>query len=152
MVIGALLSLRSNDCVCLTTFARRFALHIRFAHRSIKLEKTIKQDHKELASMKKENEQLHENLKMLQKYSQAELDMIDAQIATFRKDFSKKKGLDGGATTMDAKKGLEKLLISASDLESEEVLGKGSFGEVHKSKYHGQYVAVKVRQRVERRH
>jgi len=35
-------------------------------------------------------------------------------------------------------------MIVASELESEEVLGKGSFGEVHKSKYRGLYVAVKT--------
>ena len=41
----------------------------------------------------------------------------------------------GEVGTADVRKDMEKLLIPASDLESEELLGKGSFGEVHKSKY-----------------
>ena len=87
--------------------------------------------------------QLHENLMVIMKYSQAEVDMIEAQINTFRKDFKKTK------TTQDtegkaAGKDIEKLLIPASELQSQEVLGKGSFGEVHKSKYRGTTVAVKT--------
>ena len=48
---------------------------------------------------------------------------------------SKKNANDAEVGTVNARRDMAKLLIPASELESEELLGKGSFGEVHKSKY-----------------
>lgn len=85
--------------------------------------KERKKDLMKLETMRKENIELHENLKMLQKYSQAEVDMIEAQITTFRGDFKKMKTTDkGGAGSTVAAKDIEKLLIVANELESHGVI------------------------------
>jgi serine/threonine protein kinase len=109
----------------------------------------------ERMSMVQENMKLHEDLKIMQQYSEAEVNMIEAQITTFRKDFDRKsKGRrkagdtddDSSVTSGEGSLGadLHKLLISAFELESKEVIGKGSFGEVHRSIYRGTQVAVKT--------
>jgi len=46
-----------------------------------------------MRTLRRENNVLHENLMMLKEYSQGELDMIEAHITTFRKDFKKMKAL-----------------------------------------------------------
>lgn len=90
---------------------------------------------------------------MLKNYSKAEVDMIEAQIKTFRADFKrmsfKRNAYKGGLSSVTA---VEKLLIPASELESMEVIGKGSFGEVHKSKYRGSLVAVKTLHEIKEEH
>jgi hypothetical protein len=107
----------------------------------VQLVKEIKNDHEKmekvqlklatnrqlLSMMEEENQKLHENLKMLMKYSKEEIDMIEDQIVTFRANFRKKKALSklGGVGTIDSRKDMEKLMIAASKLESEEVIGKG---------------------------
>lgn len=78
--------------------------------------------------------------------------MIEGQITTFRANFKKKKGLsfkEDGKNEEQSHRSLEKLLISAAELESQEIVGKGSFGEVHKSKYKGTLVAVKTLRNVD---
>ncbi|GMH71595.1 hypothetical protein TrRE_jg5529, partial [Triparma retinervis] len=120
-------------------------LTLYFTKMANSLKKERIEDLRRLDTMRKENVELHKNLKMLQKYGNDELDMIEAQITTFRKDFSKKKtSQDGNANNLSVGKDIEKLLIVAKELESEFVIGKGSFGEVHKSKYRGTSVAVKT--------
>ncbi|GMI45760.1 hypothetical protein TrCOL_g13479 [Triparma columacea] len=108
---------------------------IYFRRNEQKLGLERKADHMRMNSMRLENEKLHENLKMLQQYSKEEIDMIEGQIVSFRASFSKKNANDAEVGTVNARRDMAKLLIPASELESEELLGKGSFGEVHKSKY-----------------
>jgi hypothetical protein len=43
-----------------------------------------------------------------------------------------------------AEEDLQKLLLNSKEIESLEVIGKGSFGEVHKANYRGTTVAVKT--------
>ena len=60
--------------------------------------------------------------------------MIANEIVTFRGHYQKKSGGNG----------LEKLLINKEEIEPQEMIGKGSFGEVFKAVYRGQAVAVKT--------
>jgi serine/threonine protein kinase len=124
----------------------------RMASSFSKMEHRLSATEKKKQEVERLNVELHENLKMLQKYTQAEKDMIDGQIATFRRDFQKKSSVRNGKLGDEAEESnaLERLLISSRELESEEVVGKGSFGEVHKSKYRGAYVAVKTLHEVDK--
>ncbi|GMH54935.1 hypothetical protein TrLO_g10000 [Triparma laevis f. longispina] len=76
---------------------------------------------------------------LLKEYNANEKKLIEAQIVEFKQEFAEGKQQQG-STNSD----LNKVLISASKLESEEVIGKGAFGEVFRGKYHGQEVAVKT--------
>eukprot|EP00520_Triparma_pacifica_P017360 CAMPEP_0118648248 /NCGR_PEP_ID=MMETSP0785-20121206/9053_1 /TAXON_ID=91992 /ORGANISM="Bolidomonas pacifica, Strain CCMP 1866" /LENGTH=1431 /DNA_ID=CAMNT_0006540425 /DNA_START=63 /DNA_END=4355 /DNA_ORIENTATION=+ len=87
----------------------------------------IKHDEEEIESLK-------EQVKLAQAYNEKEKEMIADQIVTFRGHYQKKSGGNG----------LEKLLINKEEIEPEEMIGKGSFGEVFKAMYRGQVVAVKT--------
>ncbi|GMH87141.1 hypothetical protein TrVE_jg6880 [Triparma verrucosa] len=82
-------------------------------------------------------EELKLNLKLLREYNANEKKLIEAQIVEFKREFAEGKS---SSTNSD----LNKVLINAKELESEEVIGKGAFGEVYRGKYHGQAVAVKT--------
>jgi hypothetical protein len=82
-------------------------------------------------------EELKLNLKLLREYNAKEKKLIEAQIVEFKREFAEGKS---SSTNSD----LNKVLINAKELESEEVIGKGAFGEVYRGKYHGQAVAVKT--------
>jgi hypothetical protein len=89
-------------------------------------------DKSRLTFLKSENDKLHEDLKMLQKYSKEEIDMIEGQIHSFKSNLDTKKALSRGragkqadGTANSRKHDIDKLLILAIELESEEVLGKG---------------------------
>ena len=45
--------------------------------------------------------------------------------------------------------GLDKLLIKKDEIESHEMIGRGSFGEVFKAQYRGQAVAVKTLRQID---
>lgn len=83
--------------------------------------------------------ELKENLQLLKEYNANEKKLIEAQIVEFKREFAEGKQQQG-STNSD----LNKVLISASERESEEVIGKGAFGENFRGKYHGQEVAVKT--------
>jgi serine/threonine protein kinase len=141
-IIGGILGAAVFVIAVVTIYFKRIAA----SHQSTKKEALAK-----LATMRRENLELHNNLKMMKQYNDDELGMIEAQITTFRKDFNKKKtSHDGDTKNLSVGKDIEKLLILAKELESEFVIGKGSFGEVHKSKYRGTHVAVKTLHEIDR--
>jgi serine/threonine protein kinase len=119
-----------------------------FTVQTKKKDTIIKLIQSEKSSVLLENKKLHEDLQILQKYSDAEVNMIEAQINTFRASFvsskmaSVKPSSSNDETSLSAD--LQRLLVSAKELESHEVIGKGSFGEVHRSAYRGTQVAVKT--------
>jgi len=76
--------------------------------------------------------------------------MIEEQIGTFRAVLKKTKDKgesSGVGTDVDAE--LQRLMIKAEDMQTEECIGKGSFGEVFKANYRGQTVAVKTLKNVD---
>ena len=78
--------------------------------------------------------------------------MIDSQITNFRKNFGAMRAslvhtlIPGSSAPVE----LDRFLIRASQLESDKVIGKGSFGEVHKSRYRGAFVAVKTIHKIDK--
>ncbi|GMI24151.1 hypothetical protein TrCOL_g9603 [Triparma columacea] len=141
-IIGGILGAAVFVIAVVTIYFKRIAA----SHQSTKKEALAM-----LATSRRENLELHNNLKMMKQYNDEELGMIEAQITTFRKDFNKKKtSHDGDTKNLSVGKDIEKLLILAKELESEFVIGKGSFGEVHKSKYRGAHVAVKTLHEIDR--
>jgi len=96
----------------------------------------------QLSKDKKEINSLKADLRLALAYSVKEMEMIENQIETFRALHKKKSGTSGGD-------GLEKLLIDKNDIESHEMVGKGSFGEVFKAVYRGQAVAVKTLKQID---
>ncbi|GMH92356.1 hypothetical protein TL16_g12321 [Triparma laevis f. inornata] len=113
-------------------------------------------------------EDLQHKLEILQKYSDNEVKMIEEQIMTFRKEMGmvakeeEERGITPGMDTPTiAARGIEgeaseerstnkvvddmkRLLIDAKELQSQQVVGRGSFGQVYKGQYRGMTVAVKT--------
>ncbi|GMI34773.1 hypothetical protein TeGR_g10370, partial [Tetraparma gracilis] len=139
LLIGA--AIRSNEA---GKRARAEANHL-------KVQNTMKV---ELTSARVSIEDLKDKLELMQSYSKKEQDMIENQIQTFRKDLRRSQagrafqggGGGGGdeATTSDLDAVMSRLVLPAGEIETEEMIGKGSFGEVFKAKYKGQIVAVKT--------
>ena len=82
--------------------------------------------------------ELQSQLNILQSYSEAEVKKLEMQIRSF--ETTMQEAGEGGVGSKD----LRRLLINAHELVGKEIIGKGSFGEVFKSDYRGQEVAVKV--------
>ena len=117
-------------------------------------------------------EDLQHKLEILQKYSEEEKKMIEEQIRTFRKEMGvlalgeEARGITPGLDTptresrelsghspVDKQRStgiakvvddMKRLLIDAKELKSEQIVGKGSFGQVYKGFYRGMTVAVKT--------
>ncbi|GMH48843.1 hypothetical protein TrRE_jg8255 [Triparma retinervis] len=83
-----------------------------------------------------ENVEMKKTLQLYQAYTVKEKEMIEQQHEELKDHF----GASGE---------LQRLLISSDELGENVFLGKGSFGEVFKSKYHGSYVAVKTMHSIE---
>jgi len=109
-----------------------------------RLNKSIINDNKDktqmLQSVTELAGKLKEELKMVQEYTAAEKAMIGGQIQDFKNDLACAPA--EGTTNVDAR--MAKILIGAAELEGKEMLGEGSFGEVYKSSYRGNDVAVKT--------
>ncbi len=84
---------------------------------------------------------LEENLKFIQEYTAQEKQLIEQQIEDFKKEYE--MGCKNSSAS-NSESDLSKLLVNASELHSEKVIGKGSFGEVFLGTYRGQKVAVKT--------
>ncbi|GMI38889.1 hypothetical protein TeGR_g4621 [Tetraparma gracilis] len=111
----------------------------------------IKEHEQELQNDKKslalKVDVLETELKLLQKYDEKEKEMIDEQIKTFRQGMSRAKSVKRG---LDDPSLMASFLIDPEDIKSEDVIGKGSFGEVFRATYRGRSVAVKVMKNVDR--
>jgi hypothetical protein len=106
----------------------------------------------QIARKDKEVAELKHDLAMVQQYSDKEQKMIQDMINTFRHEHADhKKAQQDPNKSYDAaaaEKDLERLLINSSEIECQDVVGKGSFGEVFKAKYRGSTVAVKTMKEV----
>jgi len=100
-------------------------------------------------AQKQEIEELANKLSMLQQYDENEKKMIEEQIVTFRRNVKDAKASTGTTDASEVDDALQKILINAQDLVTEERVGKGSFGEVFKASYRGSAVAVKTMTTVE---
>jgi len=89
-------------------------------------------------------EKQNHELKIALEYSAAEQGMIEAQVKEFKVDLSMAGAAGAGTGTANVDKRMERLLIDASELSGKTMLGSGSFGDVFKSEYRGNDVAVKT--------
>lgn len=129
------------------------SIHLR---KEKKLQKRIKEQTMHVSKLKTENYNIKRKLELSQAYSNKEKSMIAKQHSVLVEEFKQKKleGRDNSVTekddsfdSADATASLGRLLISAKELEAQESIGKGSFGEVFKGKYRSSYVAVKTMKR-----
>ena len=106
----------------------------------------------QIAAKEKEVADLKHDLMMVQQYSDKEQQMIQDMIVTFRNEHHNamkgKQEDEGNYDKAAADRDLEKLLIKSTEIQCEDVVGKGSFGEVFKAKYRGSTVAVKTMKEV----
>jgi len=118
-----------------------------------KLQQRIRIQTLHVSKLKTENYNIKRKLELSQAYSNKEKYMIAKQHSVLVEEFKQKKleGRENSGTekddsldSADATASLGKLLISAKELEAQNSIGKGSFGEVFKSKYRSSYVAVKT--------